>query len=55
MFEGTEPWAIVAIAIAAGLFGVLAIQIVMTSQEAEAKGCKTSVAFNASKGRCFHP
>jgi hypothetical protein len=55
MFEGTETWAIVAIAIAASLFGVLALQIVMTSQEAEARGCKTVQAFNASKGRCFHP
>jgi len=28
-----------------GLFG----------QEAESRGCNRSIAFNASKGRCFHP
>lgn len=53
MFEGTEPWAIVAIAIAISLFGVLAIQTVMAPQQAEAIGCNNSIAFNASKGRCL--
>ena len=24
-------------------------------EDAEAKGCKTSQAFNKSQGRCFHP
>jgi hypothetical protein len=24
-------------------------------QDADARGCNNSVAFNASKGRCFHP
>jgi hypothetical protein len=52
MFD-TEPWAIVAIAIAVGLFGVLAIQTVMIPQQAEAAGCNNSIAVNASKGRCF--
>lgn len=52
-----EPWAFVAIGIAVGLFGVLAIQTVVIPQQAEAAGCENgaapSTAFNASKGRCF--
>jgi hypothetical protein len=47
--------AIFAIAAALGLLGVVAITIVTIPQEAEARGCNNSVAFNASKGRCFHP
>jgi hypothetical protein len=44
-------------AAAAALFGMAAITIVTipTLQEAEARGCKSSLAVNASKGRCFHP
>jgi hypothetical protein len=39
-----------------GLFGVLIVTIsTIPQQQAEAAGCKTSIAFNASKGRCFHP
>lgn len=39
-----------------GLFGVLIVTIAtIPQQQAEAVGCKTSVAFNASKGRCFRP
>lgn len=53
-----EPWAFVAIAIAIGLFGVLAIQMALIPQQAEAAGCENGIpnsarAFNASKGRCF--
>jgi hypothetical protein len=32
---------------------VVAVDIIVTAQEAEARGCKTSTAVNASKGRCF--
>ena len=51
-------FAVIAIVSALALFGVVAVTIVSISslQEAEAqRGCKHSVAFNASKGRCFHP
>ena len=38
-----------------GLVTVVAVDIMLTSQEAEARGCSgTSPALNASKGRCFH-
>jgi hypothetical protein len=40
---------------ALGLVTVVAVDVILTIQEAEARGCKTSQAFNASKGRCFHP
>lgn len=48
----------IAIFAALGLVGVLTITVVTTPvQEAEARGCENgqagSVAFNASKGRCF--
>jgi Flp pilus assembly protein CpaB len=47
--------AIIAIIAALGLLGVVAVTIVTIplQQQAEAAGCKTSVAVNASKGRCF--
>jgi hypothetical protein len=50
--------AMIAIFAALGLVGVLTITVVTTPvQEAEARGCENgqagSVAFNASKGRCF--
>jgi hypothetical protein len=35
------------------LIGVLAVEVVSLSQDSEAAGCRTSTAFNASKGRCF--
>jgi hypothetical protein len=37
--------------------GVLSVEVVdlVMFLEAEARGCKTSTAFNASKGRCFQP
>ncbi|HJY09531.1 MAG TPA: hypothetical protein VJ250_01180 [Nitrososphaeraceae archaeon] len=48
---------VIAKAAAVALFGMAAITIVTipTLQEAEARGCKSSLAVNASKGRCFHP
>jgi hypothetical protein len=43
-----------AIATIFGLVGVVVIDSILTTQEAEAKGCSgTSPAFNASQGRCF--
>jgi hypothetical protein len=50
--------AIIAIVAALALLGVVVVTIVTIplQQEAEAqRGCKHGVAFNASKGRCFHP
>lgn len=47
-------FAVIAIVAALTLFGVVAITIVtIPLQQAEARGCRTSVAFNASQGRCF--
>jgi hypothetical protein len=45
---------IIAIVLALGLMGAVAVTIFVI-QEAEARGCKSSLAINASKGRCFHP
>ena len=42
-----------ALVAAFGLVTVVAVDIILTAQEAEAAGCRTGVAFNASKGRCF--
>ncbi|MGE5684613.1 MAG: hypothetical protein ACM3ZS_05655 [Nitrososphaerota archaeon] len=47
--------ALIAIVAAVGLLGVVAIDIVTPPQEAEAKGCRTSLAANASQGRCVQP
>jgi hypothetical protein len=45
---------IFALIAAMGLVTVVAIDIILTAQEAEAKGCSgTTPALNASKGRCF--
>ncbi|MDQ3903759.1 MAG: hypothetical protein M3247_08990 [Thermoproteota archaeon] len=49
-------YAVIAIVAALASLGVVAVTIVTISlrqQEAEAIGCKSSQAFNASKGRCF--
>jgi hypothetical protein len=40
---------------ALGLVAAVAVDIMLTMQEADARGCRTSTAFNASQGRCFHP
>jgi hypothetical protein len=42
-----------ALVAAFGLVTVVAVDIILTAQEADAAGCRTSTAFNASKGRCF--
>ena len=44
---------IFAILAAFGLLAVVAVNIILDTQEAEAKGCRTSQAVNASKGRCI--
>jgi Flp pilus assembly protein CpaB len=47
---------IFAILAAFGLITVVAVDIVLDTQEAEAKGCSsTSIAVNASQGRCIKP
>ena len=46
---------IVTILAALGLVTAIAVEIMLTAQEAEARGYNRSVAFNASKGRWFHP
>jgi hypothetical protein len=50
--------AIIAVVAALSLFGVVMATVATTTmqlQEAEARGCNRSVAFDASQGRCFHP
>jgi hypothetical protein len=52
--------AVVAIVSALAMFGVVMVTVAITLplQEAEAgceRGAAASLAFNASKGRCFHP
>jgi hypothetical protein len=46
-----------ALVAALGLVTVVAVDIILTTQEAEARGCEngaaTGTAFNASRGRCF--
>jgi hypothetical protein len=48
---------IFAIAVALALVGALVIEtVILPQQQAEARGCPLStLAPNASKGRCFHP
>lgn len=50
--ETNSTLVIFAIIAALGLVTVVAVDIMLTTQEAEAKGCRNSVAANASKGRC---
>jgi hypothetical protein len=52
----TTSIALIAVVAALALLGVVVVVIVVTiPQQVEARGCSTSIAFNASKGRCFHP
>ena len=55
--ETTMSYAVIAIVLALGLLGVVAITIVsIPLQQAEARGCPiASPGLNASQGRCFHP
>ena len=43
-----------AVVAALGLVGVVAVDVMLTTQEAEAKGCRNGIAVNASQGRCLH-
>jgi hypothetical protein len=48
--------AIVAIATVLGLLGLVVVEtmsVQQQQQQAFARGCNTSIAFNASRGRCF--
>jgi Flp pilus assembly protein CpaB len=40
------------VAAALGLIGVVAVNIILISEEAEAKGCRNSVAANAKRKVC---
>jgi hypothetical protein len=51
----TQMLVIFALVAALGLVTVVAVDVMLTMQEADARGCRTSQAFNASKGRCFQP
>jgi hypothetical protein len=44
---------ILAIMASLGLVTVVAVDIMLAAQEAEARESRTSIAFNASQGRCF--
>ena len=47
---------IFAILAAFGLITVVAVDIMLDTQEAEAKGCQPfGIGYNASEGRCFKP
>jgi hypothetical protein len=53
--NSTSKAVIAIVAAALALLGVVVVTVVtIPTQEAEARGCKSSQAFNASKGRCFH-
>ena len=53
--ETNSTLVIFALIAALGLVTVVAVDLLLTMQEAEAKGCRTSQAVNASKGRCIQP
>jgi hypothetical protein len=48
-------FAFIALVMAMGLVGVVAVDMITDLQNAEGKGCPNSVAINASQGRCFNP
>jgi hypothetical protein len=45
---------IFALVLALGLVGMVAVQVLGSEHEAEAKGCNNTITFNTSKGRYFH-
>ena len=49
----TSPLQLVALILALGVLGILVADTIIAIQEADARGCKSSVPFNASQGRCF--
>jgi hypothetical protein len=54
--ENNSTLVIFALIAALGLVTVVAVDIMLTTQEVEAKGCSAGgTAFNACQGRCFKP
>jgi hypothetical protein len=53
LMETNSTLVIFALIAALGLVTVVAVDIMLTAQEAEGVGCRTSTAVNASKGRCL--
>jgi hypothetical protein len=54
--ESNSTLVIFALIAALGLVSVVAVDVMLTAQEAEAKGCKVpSTGASASKGRCVAP
>ena len=49
----TTTLALIAIIAVLGLIGVVTVDTIEIVRDAEAAGCKNSIAFNASKGRFF--
>lgn len=54
----TNSLAVIAIVSALGMIGVIGVSVLLTIQQIDAeqpptKGCRTSIAVNASEGRCF--
>jgi Flp pilus assembly protein CpaB len=51
---------VIAIVAALGLLGVVIVDSILTAAQVASaappptKGCRTSIAVNASQGRCFH-
>jgi hypothetical protein len=57
--RGTTPLVIFTVVSALGLVGLLVVETIFIAHEAAAaplpnKGCRNSLAFNASQGNCFH-
>jgi hypothetical protein len=55
----TTTLAVFAIVAALGIISVVGVNILLTLQEIDAappptKGCRNSIAVNASQARCFH-
>ena len=53
ILDENEQWMALALVLALGVVGVIAVQALMIPQQAAAVGCTSGTAFNASKGRCF--
>jgi hypothetical protein len=49
----TQTLVIFALVAILGLVTAVAVDLILTIYTAEARGCNTSVAVNASEGRCF--
>ena len=50
----TTALAIFAVFAVMGLVGAAAVTIMSVPEVVEARGCRTSLAVNASQGRCLH-